>query len=571
MQRIVYLLSFIFCVAASFAQPVMPENYFIPPLPGKLHLAGTFGELRPNHFHSGIDLSTQNKQNLEVYSSAAGYVSRIKVSATGYGKVIYITHSEGFVTVYAHLNAFNVVVDDYVNRQQYEQQSFEIELFPDPALFPVRKGTVIGYSGNTGSSAGPHLHYEIRNARTEMPINPLYAGFIPAEVEIPVIEKIVFYPFDDHSLINGQNSTLILETPTHKNKGKPHISDTLTVVGKIGFGIKAYDKYSSARTGGIYSEEILIDSLPFFKIHFDSVFFDDWRYVNTLIDYNTYYTSGDRIVQTYRAPGNRLKIYASEHGKGYYSFSDTNYHQITFTATDFFGNQTQKTIQVKSNIPKPNSSESAPQKLPLFRYGLKEHFEAKDISIDLPANALYDSVYFDYKLFNGNSNTFSGIHQIHYPSVPIHSYVMVKMKPDVLVPDSLKPKLCMVRMVKNNFTYVNSEWEDEWLTARIRSFGNHCIVADTTPPGIKALGTLKNKRIVPDEMLRFKITDNLSGIATYALTINGSWVLAEYDAKYDLLTYKAEARHFRKGDNDLTLTVADNRGNQSLYSVKVLY
>ncbi len=571
MRSLFLFLLLHFCITFSFAQNVLPKNYFSLPLAGKYFLSGSFGELRPDHFHTGIDFSTKNKENVEVLSIAGGYVSRIKISATGYGKVIYITHPNGFVSVYAHLGAFNVVVDDYVKKKQYEQQSFEIELFPNPALFPVKKCDIVGYSGNSGSSSGPHLHFEIRSERTEHPINPLYSGMFPPETEKPFFETLALYPAGSNSLVNGQDLPLIISLTKGKKDKSPLVSDTFRVQGSIAFGMEAYDKSSAEGNCGIYSGEIRIDSVPFFKVSFDSLSFDEGRYVNTLKDYNAYLAGGNKIVQTYIAPGNRLKLYPLITHNGMYYFSDTNYHIITFIAKDFYGNQAVQNITVRSQKALPVNKTNAASDLPLYRYGLKWHFEAGKVMVDIPDDALYDSVYFDYRLMRGTRQTWSDIHHIHDASVPIHSFILLKIKPDTLRPGIDPLKLTIARQVKNSYTYVKSEWAGGYLSAKIRSFGNYCIVADTILPVIKPVGTLPNRKINPGDLIRFTISDEFSGIDTYRLTINGVWVLAEYDAKNKLLTYTAEAVHFTKGKNTLVLTVTDKMKNQSVFGATVLY
>jgi hypothetical protein len=569
--RIFSFLFFALSIVFSFAQNVLPENYFSPPLAGKHFPSGTFGELRPDHFHTGIDFSTQNKENLEVLSIADGYVSRIKISATGYGKVIYITHPNGFVSVYAHLGAFNVVVDDYVQQKQNEQQTFEIELFPNPALFPLKKGDIIGYSGNSGASSGPHLHFEIRNAITEHPINPLYSGMFPPETEKPFFETFAFYPSGSNSLVNGQNKAVMIHIPNNKNDKGPSVDDTIRVHGGIYFGIEAYDRSNAEGDCGLYSVEVLIDSILFFKVCFDSLSFDEGRYVNILKDYKAYYNRGNNIIQTYIAPGNRLKLYPYLEHNGVNYFIDTNYHNITFIAKDFYGNQAKQNIMVRS-VEKPSAKITAKRSnMPLYHYGLKWHYEAKNLAVDFPDDALYDTIYFDYRLLKGTKQTYSGIHHLHDASTPIHSFVTVKIKPDSLTPKTDRSKLTIARSAKNSFIYVKSEWEDKYLSARIRGFGDYCIVADTVSPVIKPVGKIKNRKVSTGDLIKFVITDYLSGIYTYALTINSRWVLAEYDAKNNLLTYTANASHFNKGNNTLVLKVMDKLRNQQVFSTTVSF
>jgi murein DD-endopeptidase MepM/ murein hydrolase activator NlpD len=569
MQRIFWLLLCLVCTGGSFAQKVMPAGYFSAPLQGKLIVSGTFGELRPDHFHSGLDFSTQNKENLEVLSSAAGYVSRIKISASGYGKVIYITHPNGFVSVYAHLNAFNVVVDDYVKRKQYEQKTFEIELFPNPALFPVRKGDIVGYSGNTGASGGPHLHFEIRNSRTELPFNALYAGFVPADKDAPIIEKISLSSVGNNSQVNGQNKKIILPTVKNKKDSCLTVFDTIKVTGNIIFGMKAWDKSDAEGICGIYAGEMLVDSVPLIRFSFDSLSFDATRYVNALIDFETYINSGERFYQSYVATGNRSGIYSVEKNKGIFCFSDTNFHKVTFVAKDFFGNQAVQTLIVKSS--KPARAVASVSKLPLYHYGLKEHFEAKNITVDFPANALYDSIYFDYKVLERTDKTYSGIHQVHLPTTPIHTHVLLKIKPDIMPGQTLAEKLCLALYAGDYYTYVKTEWADGFLYAKISSFGNYCVVADTVAPEIKPIGIYKNKKINPDDLIKFTITDNFSGISSYVLTVNGKWALAEYDAKNNLLTFKADAAILKQGVNLLDLKVSDRLKNEVVYSVELIF
>ena len=166
------IIPFLFFISVSMAQNSYPQDYFQSPLEIPLILSGTFAELRSNHFHSGLDIKTQQQSGLKVMAAASGFVSRIKVSHFGYGKALYITHPNGYTTVYAHLQNFNPEIDAYIKHRQYKNESYEIELFPKAGELLVNNGDIVAYSGNTGGSGGPHLHFEIRN-KQEHPMNPM--------------------------------------------------------------------------------------------------------------------------------------------------------------------------------------------------------------------------------------------------------------------------------------------------------------------------------------------------------------------------------------------------------------
>ncbi|HNW88863.1 MAG TPA: M23 family metallopeptidase [Bacteroidales bacterium] len=572
-RKRLFILIFIFfiCRVSVYSQKVLPQNYFISPIDINPIVTGAFGELRPDHFHSGLDFATQNKTGLNVYCIADGYVSRIKISSDGYGRAIYITHPNGFVSVYAHLNEFNVVVEDYVKLKQYEKKSFEIELFPNKALFKFKKGDIIGYSGNSGSSTGPHLHFEIRNEATERPYNPLLFGYAIPDKESPDISEICVYPVSANSLVDGNKQKACLDVVKKENSFCLARKDTMVVSGGIAFGVEAYDKQNLPGRNGIYSLEIRTDGLPFFKIALDSVSFSDGRYINTLIDYPEYVASRKRIIQTYISRGNRLKIYSDKENRGIVYFNDTLLHTISVAASDFNNNTAFLVFLVKSATPSVTGQTTLENKLPLFRYGLKNHYENKDILLDLPSNALYDSIYFEYAVKPRTKYCYSALHQIHNKYTPLHTAATLMIKPDTVVSDTLSSKLTLAEVSGGNFSFVKSEWKNGYLSAHIRKFGSYAVVADTTAPAIKPSGNINNKKVAAGNALSFTISDDFSGIDKYNLSINGKWVLAEYDAKNDLLIYKADPAHFHTGKNDLELTVTDNLNNIAVYRSTLLY
>lgn len=569
--RVFWLLVFFF-LSISFlkAQKPFKEKNFILPVSGNLPISGSFGELRPSHFHTGIDFSTLNKENLEILSIDEGYISRIKVSATGYGKVIYITHPGGLVSVYAHLNSFALPVDDYVKKNQYEKQSFEIELFPTKGLFNIKKGDLVGYSGNSGSSSGPHLHFEIRSEITEHPINPLYSGMFNKETEKPQIENIFIYPLSTDAHVNGSFTTKVISVKNQQTDLQR--IDSINVSGDIAFGVEAYDKNAAKNRCGIYSFKILIDEVEYFSLQFDSLDFNHARYINTLMDYRSFIKNGKRIYQTYISTGNRLENYTTRSTKGLFNFSDTNCHLIRIQVGDFWGNTAEKKLILRWNKSQEKSTGNSGfvNHGNLCYFGLPYRFNYEDLIVEIPDNALFDSIFFKYRKTPKTSKTYSPLHTIHDNFTPLFTYILVKIKPESGLSSVNRDKLCIAEIKSDDFIYQNTYREGGFFCAKPKNFGTYALVSDTIAPEIKPMLPKKN-HITSDTWLKFMIKDNLSGIDTYNLSINNNWVLAEFDAKNNLLLYKAEDQHFVSGENKLTLQVTDKLKNSAVYQTIINY
>ena len=256
-RYLLILFTYTICLS-SFSQN-HPKDYFRSPLDIPLILSGTFGELRSNHFHAGIDLKTKGQSGLNVYAIADGYVSRIKVSPWGYGKAIYITHYNGYTSVYAHLMRYTGAIQDYVIDQQYLQKSYDIELFPDSLELKVQKGQIIGLSGNTGSSAAPHLHFEIRNSQNQYPQNGLQFGFDIKDDIPPIIKELKLYRQSKKTQINGNNHDIILETKGEN--GLYMLDQNIEVSGPFSIGLNTYDLLNFASNkNGVFSIDVFVDS-----------------------------------------------------------------------------------------------------------------------------------------------------------------------------------------------------------------------------------------------------------------------------------------------------------------------
>ncbi len=274
------LFCILFC-STLLAQNNFPKDYFSPPLDIPMQLSGNFGELRPNHFHAGFDFKTQQKEGLKVYAAAEGYVSRIKISTFGNGKTIYITHPNGFTSVYAHLQKAVGAIQDFIIKSHYKEQAFEIEMYLKPGEIPIKKGEWIAISGNTGASEGPHLHFEIRDSKTEYIINPMLFGFDSGfkDTKKPLLSGLYVYPLGRKTTVNQSQRPILLNYSLQKDG--TFLSDKVVANGPIGFGIIAndYDDVSFNKNG-VYSVTSFLNGQPSFGYQFDTYSFDDMRYVN---------------------------------------------------------------------------------------------------------------------------------------------------------------------------------------------------------------------------------------------------------------------------------------------------
>ena len=360
-------------------------------------LLGTFGEIRKNHFHSGIDISTNQLEGKPVFAAADGFVSRIKISNGGFGKAIYVSHPNGFVTVYGHLKKFNKLIQAYVIKAQYEKQSYEIELYPTVAELNVKKREVIAFSGNSGDSDGPHLHFEIRDRKTEEPINPFHFGLRVNDTIPPVISNFRIFSVPGSGVLKNTDTAAtfnILKTiPGYSLR----TIEPIRVFGKIGFGIETTDyQQSSEAILGIYSVTLKVDDAVIYQYKMDRINFNDMRYVNAHIDYRMKIRENRSILRCFRLPGNHLSIYSKAIKEGYFNFFNDSTYELEIRVADFNGNQSILNLKM---IGSSALSQSLIQPAPLTNDWISEHkglvVEKPGIKIDIPQGAVYDTYPFE--------------------------------------------------------------------------------------------------------------------------------------------------------------------------------
>lgn len=542
----------------SFAQNPYPQDYFRSPLDIPLVLAGTFAELRSNHFHSGLDIKTQHQEGLKVYAAASGYVSRIKISHWGYGKALYVTHPNGYTTVYAHLQKFSPKIEAYIKHLQYEKERFEIEVFPTILELLIDKDEVIAYSGNTGGSSGPHLHFEIRD-KQERPINPMLFGIDIKDTKPPTILGVYAYPIGENSHINQNSETVKLRLVPQTNGD--YTIEKIKAYGKIGFGINAFDRQDfAANKNGVSNIQTFFNGIKNFEIDFKRFSFSETKHINRLIDYAHFKKHKSRIQKLFIQSNNPLSLYKKSIDNGYLNIEDSTASVYKVRIKDYKNNDTWLTIPIigiKSDSIKPKK----PLKTTNYYIYANQvtNLEENNISVYIPKNTFYDDFYLNFKAENDTL-------VFHNSTVPAKKYMTISFNISNYSKKD-KSKLFIARMLgyKNKLTYSPTNKKGHVLSSRTKTLGTYTLATDTIQPEIKPLNFQNGKWLSKYRYLKVKVKDDLSGIKNYRATVNGKWILMEYDAKKNILTYDFNDNIITDTKNNLKIIVTDNVGNSSTF------
>ncbi|MDX9771161.1 MAG: M23 family metallopeptidase [Tenuifilaceae bacterium] len=573
----IWLTTIITLCASELAhgQPTNSPFDLHPPLKGELFLSGSFGEIRTNSFHAGLDFRTGGKIGQEVFASEKGHISRIRVGGTGFGKAIYIQHPNGLTTVYAHLDRFAPAINEYVKELQYERQSFEIDIWVSAKDFPVKRGEFIGLSGNTGSSGGPHLHYEVRSTTNQIPMNPSFSNLPIRDNLKPVINGLWIYPLDDSSYIQGKNNRT--ELNVQGQNGSYTIKDTIRVQGTIGLGVKAYDYINRGSLRcGIYGIRKHINKRLTYQFSVDEFSFSETRYANSHIDFALRQDEGKRVHKLFREPNNLFSGYGSPGGNGRLQVAKDSVYHITITIEDSYGHTAYLNMVMQgSDFGIKKLDEPTPPLRPANPLWLFYNDNSKVtewFSIQLPKNSLYDNINFTYQITDTLSGSYSPVVTIHNANTAVHRLYTLSINADS-VPRNLKHKALIGTINREGkVESAGGQYTEGWVETQINFFGDFLIAIDTIAPTITPQNIWENKDMKKEKTIDIKAEDDLSGIASIEGTINGNWVLFEHDPKNNLIFYEFDNKRLeRNKTHKLKLTVTDNKENTSIFECKFLW
>ena len=552
-----FVLAILFAPFFIFSQDY-PQDYFQSPLDIPLDVSGSFGELRSNHFHSGLDFKTKGIEGLPVYATGDGYISRIKISTFGYGKAIYITHPNGYTSVYGHLQKANGAIESYIKSRQYKEQSYEVEMYLYPTELPVKKGDVIAFSGNTGGSGAPHLHFEFRNTKSEEILNPMHFGFkkIINDDRKPVIQGVVAYPLDSTVVNNSQKP---INISFSKQADGSYLGVKVKANGKVAFGINAYDFCTNAyNKNGLYKVKAYLNGVLQYQYGFDGFSFDESRYINNFIDYERFHLMGQRIQKLFQLNEYPLSVVSGNKKDGIIKVQPNTNYNYKVELYDFHGNKVDLVIPIEFALQETKIAKTV-QKTPYYIKAKTESiFEKNNVSVYVPENAFYNNFYMNFDVSND-------IVTLHDDSVPVHKNITLTFNDVVGLTEEQLSKTYIATLDGYKLDYNKTYRKGNSFSVKTKSLGKYKLAQDTTPPRIYNVNFVEGKKLTDQKTISVSVTDLHSDIDTYNGYLNGKWILMEYDYKTKKLTHNLDDKIYVEGRNDLKIVVTDNLQNSTTF------
>jgi murein DD-endopeptidase MepM/ murein hydrolase activator NlpD len=564
---VILTLFWIFATAFLPIPPVAdyPKGYFMMPVSHTVVLSGNFGELRPNHFHAGLDIKPAKRGVTEpIFAAADGFVSRIGIKAGGYGNAVYIQHPNGYTTNYAHLDKLITPLADSVRAEQYANESFEVDYRPTPSRFPVKKGQQIGMMGNTGGSQGMHLHFEIRDTKTEKIINPLLFGLnVPDNLPPKMVSMRSYCLNNQNELLDSRSFSLIKKGNVFGITGDTLVFNT----DKAGFGIKTYDAHNAASgDNGVFSIETRANDSLIYRFRSETFAFNETKYINAHMDYEEQAFHSSYFNRTFLLQNNQLSMYDKVVNSGMIDLQ-TQPTKVSIVSKDINGNSSTLVFWVKKGVPIVQKVDKQ------FNYILKSKEEnvvkTDGFHLYFPKDALYEDLYLKYDSNqDGSYGMYSRVHRVHDAKTPLHKMFEIGILPKNL-PDSLRSKAIIAHCSPSGeVSNCGGKWTpDGKLIANSGKFGSFFITIDNTPPTIQPIDFKEDMR--QSSRMSFKISDNIGTIGNanslqYRAEVDGKWILLEFDGKTATLTHRFDGR-IAAGNHTLKFTLTDDRGNATVF------
>lgn len=532
---------------------------FRSPLDISLNLSGNFGEFRTNHFHSGLDIKTQGREGLPVYAVTYGCVSRIKVSAYGYGNVVYIDHPNGYTTVYAHLSEFKEPIASYLRESQYELEKWEVDVYPGENRLCVDSSAVIALSGNSGSSGGPHLHFEVRETESEHPVNPLLWDFQIADTRAPLLKGVQLTPLSDSSEISGTRRSQLFETGASTGKVSLKRTSPIAVSGAFGVGVHTIDLLdNNSNSCGIYRIVVRVNGEEIYEQRIDRLDFGVKRHMNAHADYTLLKKEKKSIHRTFTLPDNRLPIYKTIRGNGALYAADGESSIIDIEVFDVHGNTSSVRFSVVGSPPKTQGTETQvlPEGARLFRYDTVNSIRTDSCNVFVPEGRIFDDAWCWIETVARRSTPYSSHYQIGNRYEPLNDNVVVAIRPSS-IPEGKEQKLLMVNYdpERQRYRTVGGELINGEVSARVTEFGEYAVAIDDTPPVVSIVQFSRS-------YIECKVTDDLSGVDFIRAECDGQWIRMHYDPKRNLLWHNAlDDGVINAQSKEFTIEVRDERGN----------
>ena len=550
--RILFTSIFILNNNQTFSQ----EFDFHTPIDAPFDLSGTFGEYR-SRFHTGIDFKSRGVQGQKIFSIEAGYVSRIEVNNYGYGKVIYIDHPNGYTSVYAHLKDFSTELDKYVRGELYRSKKSTIKKFPKKGEIKVKKGELIGYSGNTGGSFAPHLHFEIRDTETQDALNPLMFNYKYIDEERPIIRGL-FLIDEENTLV----SSLPLEKEIKKLNDSTYITDEIEYSKKTGFGIDIYDiQYKGLfNQNGVYKVDLLIDSLLVYSFKMDRIKFSQNHYRKIMYDYMSAVKNKKRVLKVYTPQNADLSFLENNDFNGILDPMEHPDSFISIRVSDWNKNSSYLNFRIKGAEAKDNiKSYDGIEILTNQDYEINKNSSV----INIKKNTFYNDLLLNIS-YNGDTL------DLGEDKDPFRNSMTIKLPQ--LISDTLELRQSFIGKIKDKkVTYINSRKDDSYIYANTSSLGKYIISRDTIKPEIKPINFKQNSNISNRSTIRLRLKDEMSGIKSYNAFLNGKWALFEYEPKSNLIFHKISDNIINEGENILLINYQDGVGNKGVYRANIFY